>query len=346
MTANDSSGYTLLELLVATAVLLAAAGSLLHLATDGAARSALWNESADLHQRSRVAAAALFTLLDGAAAGTDAGPLSRFLAAVEPKRRAAGTAVPSAITVRAVPSNAPSAPIASPLVPGAGTVTLTRDGGCADGAVACGFEAGMTAVVFDAAGNWDTLAVQAIGPDTLLVTDRPSPRSVTYPAGARVAQIEETTLYFEAAESTLRREQPGASNLPLIDNVVDLQFAYFGDPQPPLRPRPPVGAANCLYDEAGQRLPLPVLEPDHGALATLPLTLFSDGPMCGTGATAYDADLLRIRKIRVSVRLQTGVAILRGTDPRLFLRPGSARARDRTAPDVALSFAISPSNLR
>ena len=346
MTMRSSRGYTLLELVIASAVLLMAAGSLLRLVSDGAARSALWNESVDLHQRSRVGMATLFAILDGAAAGTDSGSVSRFFAAIEPKRRTPGPVVASAITARSIPPHAPAALIASSLPPGATGVSLTRDAGCADATVACGFEAGMVAVVFDGAGNWDTVVVQAIGPNTLTVNDRPSPRSTTYAAGARIAQIDETTLYFDPSESMLRREHPGASNLPLLDNVVDVQFAYFGDPQPPAEPRPPPGTGNCLYDEDGRRMSLPVLNADHGALASLPLSMFTDGPMCGTGATTYDVDLLRIRKIRVSIRLQTGIAMLRGTDPRLFMRSGSARAHDRTAPDVALSISISPSNLR
>jgi hypothetical protein len=36
----------------------------------------------------------------------------------------------------------------------------------------------------------------------------------------------------------------------VIDNVVGVQFEYFGDPNPPIAPKPPMGIANCLYDDA------------------------------------------------------------------------------------------------
>ena len=68
--------------------------------------------------------------------------------------------------------------------------------------------------------------------------------------------------------------------------------------------------------------------------------------MCGSGATAYDVDLLRIRKLRVVFRLQAGVSMLRGSDPRLFARPGSARASHRMLPDQSLRLAFSPRNLQ
>ena len=40
----------------------------------------------------------------------------------------------------------------------------------------------------------------------------------------------------------------------------------------------------------------------------LPLALFRDGPFCGSGAMQYDADLLRIRRVVVRVRVRAGSA--------------------------------------
>ena len=204
----------------------------------------------------------------------------------------------------------------------------------------------MDAVLFDGTGNWDTVLIQSIAPDALVVVDRPGGRALTYSAGAEVAQIVETTLYFDAAGLTLRREHAGVSDFPQLDNVVDLRFDYFGDPRPPVSPRPPPGVANCLYDTAGTPIPLPVLAADHGALARLPVAMLSDGPMCGSGATAYDVDLLRIRMIRAWIRLQTGVSTLRGVDPGVFFRPGTARLVERTLPDVTLAIEITPPNIQ
>ena len=340
------NGYTVIELLVATAVLLAATGAVFHLLDDGVGRSALWNEAADLHQRARVGVEALSSEISAAGAGGDVTSLASYLATVEPRRRLSGAASPLSMTVRYAPDNAPRSTLTSSLLPGATLVHIARHDGCPDGTTACGFHPNMNVLVFDRAGNWDTVTVVTIAPDTLIVTDLPVSRTVSYEAGANVMQVTEATVYYEPSDGTLRREHAGASNLPLLDNVVDLQFAYFGDPDPPVAPRPPPGVANCLYDAAGSRVTLPTLSADHGALAGLPLAMLSDGPMCGSDATAYDVDLLRIRKIRASFRLQAGVPMLRGSDPRLFARPGSARASDRMLPDQSLVLAFSPRNLQ
>lgn len=340
------AGYSVVELLVATAVMLTATGAVFHLLDDGIARSALWNESADLHQRARVGAEVLSSEIRAAGAGSGRDPLQRFFATVEPRRRTSGAATTAAITLRHVPDHAPWSTLAGPLPPGGGLVGIARRSGCPLGTIACGFTAGMDAVVFDGTGNWDTVLIQAIGPDALVVVDRPGPRSAAYSAGAAIVEFVETTLYLDGAQGTLRREHPGVSDLPMLDHVVDLRFEYFGEPSPPVSPRPPVGIANCLYDAAGATVPLPVLAADHGALASLPIAMLSDGPMCGSGATAYDVDLLRIRRIRASIRLQTGVSMLRGADPRLFARPGTARLAERMLPDVSLAIDVTPRNIQ
>jgi hypothetical protein len=343
---RSSDGYTVVELLVATAVLFAATAGIFRLLDEGAARSTLWNESADLHQRGRVAVETFASILGSAGAGPDTGPLISFFAAVDPKRRTVGGPAPSAITVRYVPPHAPRSTLTAPLTPAVAIATIARHSGCPDGSTACGFVTDMDVVIFDGSGNWDTALVRSIASDALDLADRPGPRAVTYAAGAQVAQIVETTLYLDSTDDTLRREHPGASNLPLLDHVVDLQFEYFGDPSPPVAPKPAAGTANCLYDSNGTSLPLPTLMADHGDLVRLPLSMLGDGPMCGSGSMAYDVDLLRVRKIRVALSLQTGVATLRGRDPLLFARPGSAQASSRMLADLRLSLAFTPRNLQ
>ena len=54
---------------------------------------------------------------------------------------------------------------------------------------------------------------------------------------------------------------------------------------------------------------------------------------------------LRVRKIRVTIRIQTPNAVLRGTDPLLFLNPGSAKSGQRFVPDLITRFEVSPRNV-
>jgi hypothetical protein len=69
-----------------------------------------------------------------------------------------------------------------------------------------------------------------------------------------------------------------------------------------------------------------------GDMTALPLAIFQDGPFIGAGSLAFDADLLRVRTIRTTLRVETGFDRLRGTDPRFFARPGTATGT-RVIPD-------------
>ena len=78
---------------------------------------------------------------------------------------------------------------------------------------------------------------------------------------------------------------------------------------------------------------------------------FTDGPWCpdAVSSSRYDADLLRVRAIRVNLRLQTGNQELRGASGAgadvLFARPGTSRSDHRLVPDQAISFDVTPRNL-
>jgi hypothetical protein len=127
--------------------------------------------------------------------------------------------------------------------------------------------------------------------------------------------------------------------------VVAMTMEYFGAPTPPVTPKPPTGQGNCLYDAAGQPLSgMSHLSPGDDGLAPLPIELFSDGPWCGSGALTYDADLLRVRRVRVTLRLQVSSPGLRATGDR-FAYAGTSRSATKSVPDVVVSFDVSPRNL-
>ncbi|HXG55635.1 MAG TPA: prepilin-type N-terminal cleavage/methylation domain-containing protein [Vicinamibacterales bacterium] len=342
---NNAAGFSLVELIVATAIMLTVSGGAFALLGDGLGRSALWNETADLHQRARVALDVVASELSQAGAGAAGGPLGGFFPPVEPRRRGSLMSA-SAVTIRHVPDMAPVSTLAADLMPADPVARIAIHSGCRLGVEACGFAAGMDVVLFDGGGNWDLGTILGVAGDIVTVADVIGPRSITYGAGAQIVQIIETTLFSDAAERQLRRQQPGSAALPVVDNVIDLQLSYFGDPLPPLAPVPPLGVANCLFTSNGDRLAHPTLPADHGGLAALPLSMLQDGPFCGTGDQSYDLDLLRIRSIRATVRVQSGVAALRGQDPRLFAQPGTASVMERMIPDAILSVEMTPANLQ
>ena len=59
----------------------------------------------------------------------------------------------------------------------------------------------------------------------------------------------------------------------------------------------------------------------------------------------FDADLLRIRRVRVTLRVQTAVASLRGPAGVLFTNGGLSRSGGRSVPDLEMQFDVTPRNL-
>jgi hypothetical protein len=86
-----------------------------------------------------------------------------------------------------------------------------------------------------------------------------------------------------------------------------------------------------------------ILPAAGGTLASLPLAEFTDGPWCGAGSNRFDADLLRVRMVRVNLRVQVSNVMMRGrsTD---FLVPGLNRG-PHSIPDYTMRFDVSPANM-
>ena len=151
-----------------------------------------------------------------------------------------------------------------------------------------------------------------------------------------LAQVISRTYYLRANAATdtyqLRRYNGLASDLPVVDHVVGLGFEYAGEPMPPalvlasptgdpaaLRatygPTPPPLDVDTPNDEwgPGENCTFVVLDGvqisrlavlgQASSLVALPSSMLTDGPWCpdSTAAQRYDADLLRIRRVRVGL---------------------------------------------
>jgi hypothetical protein len=249
-----------------------------------------------------------------------------------------------ALTLTLVPATSSQGRVLSPAPPGAGQIDVESRPGCPVGAPACGFGAGMTALAFDGAGNFDLFAVTGVLGDAVLLQHH-GPGSQGYQPGDFFTQGETHVYYHDPAARQLRHYDGYLTDTPVVDNVVALTFEYFGDPMPPVRPRPPPGVANCLYDAAGNAIGgLAMLVPQGGSLATLPLSMLHDGPWCGAAGNRYDADVLRIRRVRVTLRIQAAQAAFRSTGPD-FVISGFNRSADRHLADLIVRFDVAPRNL-
>lgn len=351
--ASCACGFALSELLVALAIVLIIFSGLALVAGEARMHAAVQPELADLAQRARVGVDTLGRelLLAGAGPyrGVDIGPLPRWVPAIFPDRRVATAGAlgvdEGAITVMRVPEGAVQARVDGGMSGPGDVVTVSVGDGCPPGAVACGFKDGQRAIVFDRFAGFDLFTVQDVGPTVLGHQPAEFTRGYRSEGGAIVSQVVATTFYFDAGKRQVRRSLGAHTDVPVVDQVVGLGFQYYGDPFPPEGPRPRTGESNCLYDESGGER-LGVLPVTDGGLVRLRAEQLTDGPFCGEGVQRFDADLYRVRRVRVLLRLQVAAESLRGRDPLRFRVPGSSTTMSRQVPDLEMRFDVAPANLQ
>jgi hypothetical protein len=158
------------------------------------------------------------------------------------------------------------------------------------------------------------------------------------------------------------------SDQPAVEDVIALRFDYFGSGEPPLTslgangelhvtygPLPPPLAVddpadtwgageNCaIANVAGQYVPR--LQNLGAGEIPIGQAVVSDGPWCPDAAHAFrfDADLLRIRRVRVHVKLQAARPF-RGLRGVWFAQGGSAGDPWRYVPDEEVTLDVVPRN--
>jgi hypothetical protein len=388
---TDSSGFTLVELLVASLIALSITAAVMAMAGQAQRIFQAQPEESDVQQRIRVGVDVLHHDIVLAGAGTYAGPalgsLADTLASVMPYRAFGNVTDPASgtfyrtnvISLLYVPATPAQTMLAAPLLPGALDVQLAAAPNCpaASATRICALEAGSRVVVFDESSHWDVYNVDQIGVGIVTLGHRGPPSPTRYEIGAAIAESRLSTYSLKSDPSTglsqLTRFDGWASEQPVIDDVVALRFDYFGDPQPPRLtgrplggpgpwttygpPPPSIGQVRGVWP-AGENCIFTVVNGAHAErLATLggggvtPVQLTSavmtDGPWCPDGGSPnrFDADLLRVRRVRVTLRVQSAAASLRGPAGALFFRRGSARASDLLVPDLEVQFDVTPRNL-
>lgn len=382
--AYGEGGFSLLETMLAATLTLIVTATVFSTMHPAEGSFAAQPEAADMQQRLRVAQDTLSRDLlmagAGAYAGKQSGPLVSYFPPVLPLRQgarsddAAGTFATDRITLLYVPSTTAQTVLSQALTPAVMSFTPAPalDGGCAVNDPLCGFSKDMTVLVFDGFGNYDPFTITAVNGGAFDLSVNRSSNSMTtvYPAGSKVVELRSHTYYLKtdvAARTSqlMRYDGTSSPDVPIVDNVVGLKFDYYGEPQPPTMTKPladveppqttygaPPDAMgeSCLFLNDGSPTPAPRLPAlGNGAQTLVPLTAaqLADGPWCpnGVNANRWDADLLRIRKIGVTLRVQSAVAALRGPAGVLFSNGGTSRGGSTWVPDQEIRFQISPRNL-
>jgi hypothetical protein len=368
------AGFTIVEMLIATFVMMAVTGAVFTLLNPAQGISQAQPEVSDLQQRMRVGVDTLTKDLIMAGAGvymgSSAGALYNFFAPIMPYRD--GDLNPAQTGVVQNLGNGNSQEL---------VVKPQLNCGLDKHDQLCGFTDGTRALIYDVDGSWDTMTLTTIQ-DEALHLQHSGKLSSAYDSGsAMITEVATHTYYLKTDINTntyqLMHYDGAQTDLPVVDNVVKLSFSYFGDPQPPMLipgkslceaglkgpfttygPRPPcLGLAprgtyptgeNCAFTVAGgvQVPRLPSLAATTGEVE-LTQAMLTDGPWCPdpTFDRRYDADLLRIRRVMVTLRVQAAVASLRGPAGVLFTRGGTSTSSQRYVPDQEIKFSVTPRNM-
>lgn len=390
MTRDD--GFTLVEFLLAAFLTVIVVAGAFQLAVPAQRMFQSEPEAADMQQRMRVAVDALRRDLVMAGAGTYAGPalgaLTYQVAPVMPYRAFGNTPDQTrgvfhrsdAISVLFVPSTPSQTRLVESLAPGALDLHIELPPNCpvATSQRLCGFSADDRVLLVDRSGAWDVYAVDQISNSAIHLQHRGPSSTTSYEAGATASQIRAVTYSLKSDVSTgtfqLMRHDGWATELPVVDEVVSLEFRYFGSALPPqltgaalgagrgplttYGPAPPPltmsrgswpAGENCTFAVVdGVHVPRLASLPAGGtALVELTPAILTDGPWCpdALSVNRFDADLLRVRRVSVSLRVQSALASLRGPVGTLFMRGGTARAGDRFLPDLLARFDVTPRNM-
>jgi hypothetical protein len=237
----------------------------------------------------------------------------------------------------------------------------------------------MSVLLYDDVGAYDLFTVEGATGSSLVLRHQTADSTHVYPPGSTIVQVVSRTYYLKVdptgnADQLMRADGDGGPDVPVADHVVGLTFEYYGDPHPPVvhgtltgsaplrttyGPKPPLPGVrttayppgeNCLFVDSGTSTPAPrliVLGTGGPTLVRMTPAQLTDGPWCPgpLEPSRFDADLLRIRRIAVTVRIQSAITALRGPAGRSFTHGGTARSALRMVPDLEVRFQVTPRNL-
>ena len=316
--------------------------------------------------------------------GPTRGPLGRIIPAVWPYRigqlrddAAAGIRFRTGVlTVMSIPITGAQATLSRPAARGASTLRLDWPASCppAGTVTVCGFGPGTHAVLFDRAGQWELGTVATASGETITLE---APTTAIYETGAALAEVEVHSFSVVTDATGIPRllDYDGfRAEFPVVDHITAMSVDYFGVPYPPERlsgvplaatlgpwtsygPAPPevdapgVGSwpdgENCVFalNEGSHVSRLPSLA-SREAVILLNRSVLEDGPWCPDvgNRMAFDADLLRIRRVRIRLRVEAASDSLRATGA-LFSRPGRSTSAERVVPDETVIVDVTLPNL-
>jgi pilin/secretion family protein with methylation motif len=385
---RHDAGFTVIEMLISVAIMMMITGATFTLMNPAQGMYSAQPQVMDMQQRLRLGVDTLAKDLMMAGGGTyqgsNTGSLVNYFAPIVPYRIGnitpdpAGSFFTDRLTLMYVPATAAQTSIRDDMPKASAEVKVNAQPGCPKNDNLCGFHQGMMVLIFDSTGAYETFQVTEVQDPALHLQHRGQDFQKAYSAGSSISQVAAYTYWLKlddvAGNYQLMKYDGYQSDMPIIDNVVGLSFEYYGDPNPAyLRPgmlpattygpAPPAlgvdndadlwGAGeNCAFQVVGglQVPRMASLGSANGRLVKLTQEQLTDGPWCPDQnfSAKYDVDLFRIRRVRVSLRVQVADASLRGgvgSEAGLFTKFGTSKGGERFVPDQEIKFDIAPRNM-
>lgn len=382
---RSERGFTITEMMIAVGIMMAVTGAIFSILNPAQGTFQAQPEVSDMQQRLRVGVDTLKKDLvmagAGAYQGATTGALYYNFAPIMPYKLGGNVENPlsDAISMIYVPTTPAVTSITQAMPPNSAEIKVADMAQCTGkNNQLCGFKTGMRLLIYDSKGHWDMFTVTNVQDAAGHLQHKGQDLNYAFQSDSAVAQAMTQTYYLKSDAATntyqLMYFDGYETDVPVVDNVVKLEFSYFGDPIPPqllpkacftaeckggttYGPKPPgLGISNdpwpdgenCAFTVNGG-----VYEPRLATLAaantqvSLPLASFADGPWCPSedSPDRFDADLLRIRKVRVKLRVQAALASLRGPAGTLFMKGGNASTAERFIPDQEIQFDVTPRNM-
>jgi hypothetical protein len=179
----------------------------------------------------------------------------------------------------------------------------------------CGFAPGRAVLALERTPGFVLVQVDGVDADAI----RLAGGEAVAPGGgdALLAEADVVSWRFDRARGELLRGRAGGRAMPLVDHVTGFAVEYW--------------AEAAAAGEAPVRL----------TAASL-----ADGPWIGNAPWRVDADLFRVRRVRLRLRLEAESPEVRGREARRFASPGRASTPSRDVPDLDLTIDVAPVSLR
>ena len=201
-------GFTLTEMMIATAIMMTVTGAIFHLLNPSQGQFQAQPEVADMQQRMRVAVDSLQKDLVMAGAGSymgaSNGALHNYFSPIMPYKYGDLYPVsdyfePTAITLLYVPPTPAQTTVVQALGNNSQEIDVQGQNNCGPSRHdrLCGFEAGMRVLIFDTDGSWDTVTITNVQ-DEALHLQHAGKLSGQYDSGnAKLTQVAAHTYYLK-----------------------------------------------------------------------------------------------------------------------------------------------------